>query len=279
MRNQPPAFRAARSSRRAARRVHRRSTRARSSARIDAEARVVARIRRSTSTKVPGWARSQNANAGASLHARRVNFASGIGEDRLEERLPVPRILSREGIDLGMDARFDTLLGGGALELIWRLEDMRNEGVVVFPTPAEGTSGIANYYQSSNMETRICKPIGFGGKYSINEIPGVEAKVIMLSPLFAGEVDLDLLKLLAKRAPVSLDIQGTVAGTSGGWAGFPSLAGYGGGIKQITYLKVDRSEAEFLTGITDLRKAARALHAIGPEGDRSHPIIGGNCLC
>jgi sugar/nucleoside kinase (ribokinase family) len=147
----------------------------------------------------------------------------------------------------------------------WRLEDMRNEGVVVFPTAADGTSGIANYYQSSNMETRICKPIGFGGKYSITEIPDVEAKVIMLSPLFAGEVNLELLNLLAKRSPVSLDIQGFVRVPVDDGLDFRPWSDLEAGLKHITYLKVDRSEAEFLTGITDLRKAARALHAMGPK--------------
>jgi len=51
----------------------------------------------------------------------------------------------------------------------WRLEEMRSEGVMVYPIEAEGTSGNANYYLSTNMETRICKPIGFGGKYSIDQ--------------------------------------------------------------------------------------------------------------
>jgi sugar/nucleoside kinase (ribokinase family) len=147
----------------------------------------------------------------------------------------------------------------------WRLEDMRSEGVVVFPTAADGTSGIANYYQSSNMETRVCKPIGFGGRYSIAEIPEVEAKVIMLSPLFAGEVDLELLKLLAKRAPVSLDIQGFVRVQVEDGLDFRPWPDMAEGLKHITYLKVDRSEAEFLTGITDLREAARALRAMGPK--------------
>ena len=57
-----------------------------------------------------------------------------------------------------------------------RLEELQHEGVEVFATPADGTSGIANYYQSSNMETRICKPIGFGGKYSLAEIPDLNTK-------------------------------------------------------------------------------------------------------
>ncbi len=147
----------------------------------------------------------------------------------------------------------------------WRLEDMRTEGVVVFPTPADGTSGIANYYQSSNMETRICKPIGFGGKYSITDMPEIEAGVIMLSPLFAGEVDLELLKLLAKRSPLSLDIQGFVRVPVEDGLDFRPWPDMAEGLKHITYLKVDRSEAEFLTGITDLRKAAKALCEMGPK--------------
>ena len=57
-----------------------------------------------------------------------------------------------------------------------RLDELRAEGVEVFATPADGTSGIANYYKSSNMETRICKPIGFGGKYSLAEIPDFKRK-------------------------------------------------------------------------------------------------------
>ncbi len=91
-----------------------------------------------------------------------------------------------------------------------RLEELRSEGVQVFATPAQGTSGIANYYSSSNMETRICKPIGFGGKYSLADIPDLKTKVIMLTPLFAGEADLPLLQALSKRAPVAMDIQGFV---------------------------------------------------------------------
>ena len=91
-----------------------------------------------------------------------------------------------------------------------RLEELRSEGVEVFSTPAGGTSGIANYYQSFNMETRICKPIGFGGKYNLDEIPDLLTKVIMVTPLFAGEVDLNILQALSKRAPVGMDIQGFV---------------------------------------------------------------------
>ena len=89
-----------------------------------------------------------------------------------------------------------------------RLQELREEGVEVYATPADGTSGIAKYYRSDDMERRLCKPIGFGGQYVLDQIPDLACRVIMLSPLFAGEIDLPLLHALAHRAPLGLDIQG-----------------------------------------------------------------------
>ena len=145
------------------------------------------------------------------------------------------------------------------------LEELRSEGVEVFSTPADGTSGIANYYQSANMETRICKPIGFGGKYKLAEIPDLPAKVILLTPLFAGEIDLSILQALSKRAPVGVDIQGFVRVPVEGELVFQPWRELPEGLKCITYLKVDRAEAEFLTGSSDLQEAARILQGFGPK--------------
>jgi sugar/nucleoside kinase (ribokinase family) len=146
-----------------------------------------------------------------------------------------------------------------------RLEELRSEGVKVFATPAEGTSGIANYYSSSNMETRICKMIGFGGKYTLAEIPDLKAKIIMLSPLFAGEADLPLLQALSRRAPVAMDIQGFVRVPVENDLIFQPWAEMVDGMKCITYLKVDKAEAEYLTGLSDLHEAVKILHSLGPK--------------
>ena len=91
-----------------------------------------------------------------------------------------------------------------------RLEELTRLGIRVYPTPADQTSGIANYYQSSNMERRVCKLIGFAGTFKLSEIPDLPVKAILISGIIAGEVDLPLLKLLAQRAPLGLDVQGFV---------------------------------------------------------------------
>jgi len=146
-----------------------------------------------------------------------------------------------------------------------RLDELKQEGVQVFATPAPETSGIENRYRSADMERRICKPLGFAGAFKPEEIPNVETQVYMIASIIAGEVDLPLLKLLASREPVGLDVQGFVRVRDGNDLVFRHWPEMQEGLKHVTYLKVDRAEAELLTGQTDLQAAARQLADYGPR--------------
>ncbi len=147
----------------------------------------------------------------------------------------------------------------------FRLEELKTEGVDVYPITAEDTSGIANYYKSADMETRITHPIGFGGKYTLNEIPDLKTRLIILSPLFYGEIDLSLLGDLSKRAPLAMDIQGFVRVPVGDDLVFQPWPQMEEGLKFITYLKLDKAEAQYLTGQDDFETAAEQLHQLGPQ--------------
>lgn len=146
-----------------------------------------------------------------------------------------------------------------------RLAELRQAGIQVYASPAEQTSGIANYYQSSNMERRICKLKGFAGAFTLEEIPDLPVKVILISGIIAGEVSLALLKELSKRAPLGLDVQGFVRVPAGQDLVFKPWADMAEGLGCITYLKVDQAEAEHLTGESDLKAAARKLASYGPQ--------------
>ena len=146
-----------------------------------------------------------------------------------------------------------------------RLEELKQEGVQVFATPAPETSGIENRYSSADMERRICKPLGFAGAFQASEIPAVPARVYMITPIIAGEVDLPLLKQVAARGPVGLDVQGFVRVRQGDDLVFRHWPDMREGLAHVTYLKVDRAEAELLTGQTDLQEAARQLAGYGPR--------------
>jgi sugar/nucleoside kinase (ribokinase family) len=146
-----------------------------------------------------------------------------------------------------------------------RLEEMRQAGIQVFAAPAAQTSGIANYYRSGDMERRLCKLMGFAGTMTLEEIPALPAKVIMVCGIIAGEVDLPTLLVLAQRAPLALDVQGFVRVPEGDDLVFKPWPEMAAGLACVTYLKVDRAEAEHLTGETDLETAAQKLAAYGPK--------------
>ena len=152
------------------------------------------------------------------------------------------------------------------------LEELRAEGVEVFATAAPQTSGIANYYQSADMERRVCVPLGFAGPIRESDIPALTASIYAVAPIIAGEVDLPLLRLLHERGPVALDVQGFVRvreerqGTGEGPAlTFRPWADQAEGLKLVKYLKVDQAEAELLTGELDPRRAAQQLAVQGPD--------------
>ena len=145
------------------------------------------------------------------------------------------------------------------------LEELEREGVQVFATPAPETSGIANFYDSADMERRVCKPLGFAGPFRLEEIPDLPARIYAVVSIIAGEVELPLLKSLARRGPVALDVQGFVRVREGEDLVFRPWHGMEEGLSHVTYLKVDRAEAELLTGQVDLQEAARQLARYGPR--------------
>jgi sugar/nucleoside kinase (ribokinase family) len=145
------------------------------------------------------------------------------------------------------------------------LEELRREGAQVFAAPAKETSGIENIYNSADMERRICKPLGFAGPFRPQDVPDLAARIYLVAPIIAGEIDLPLLKSLAGRGPVALDIQGFVRVREGDELVFRDWPEKGEGLARVTYLKMDRAEAELLSGLTDLQAAARRVAACGPR--------------
>jgi len=145
------------------------------------------------------------------------------------------------------------------------LEELKQEGIRVFAAAASETSSIENIYDSTDMERRTCKLLSFAGPFQEQDIPDISAKVYLITGVIAGEVNLSLLKSLAVRGTVGLDVQGFVRVPEDGYLTFRQWPEMAEGLAQVTYLKVDRAEAELLTGKNDLRIAASQLAEYGPR--------------
>ena len=148
-----------------------------------------------------------------------------------------------------------------------RLGELKEEGILVYASPAPETSGIENIYNSADMERRLTRPLGFAGPFSPVEIPDVAARVVAIVSIMAGEVDIPLLKALAQHGPLAVDVQGFVRmrDAERGSLVFRAWPEIADGLAPVTYLKADRAEAELLTGQTDLEAAARHLAEYGPR--------------
>jgi sugar/nucleoside kinase (ribokinase family) len=147
----------------------------------------------------------------------------------------------------------------------WRLDEIRDAGIEVFATEAPESAGMENIFLSEDRDKRICKSLGFAGPFTVEELPEIDARLQLVIPILAGEVDLATLKVIAERGPVGLDVQGFVRFAEEDDIVFHDWPEKTDGLQYVHYLKTDDTEAEVLTGLTDLRAAARALAALGPK--------------
>lgn len=147
----------------------------------------------------------------------------------------------------------------------WRLDEIRDAGVEVFATEAPETAGMENIFLSEDRDKRICKSLGFAGAFTVEELPEIDASLYLVIPILAGEVDLPLLEAVAARGPVGLDVQGFVRFAEADDVVFRDWPQKATGLRGVRYLKMDDTEAQVLTGLTDLRAAAREIAAYGVE--------------
>ena len=167
-------------------------------------------------------------------------------------------VLRRLGLEVGVASR-------GNPEDYPSLQPLMDMGIEFDLHPASQSSGCINIYNSADMDHRICKLFGFAGEIPYEDIPDVNAKIIAILPIIAGEVSLDTLIKLSKKAPIALDVQGFVRVPEGDDLLFKPWKDMEEGLKYVTFLKVDSAEAEYLTGEKDLEKAAKILAAYGPK--------------
>lgn len=137
----------------------------------------------------------------------------------------------------------------------------------IYLLPSEKTTSIRNEYLDESREKRISTALATADPFLVTDIPeNMTTRVIHLASLIFGEYQSDLIKLLAGKAKIAVDIQGFLrnVGEDGklvykNWEGKEVYLPY------VDYLKTDAAEAEFLTGENNLKKAAEILYQWGAK--------------
>jgi len=143
------------------------------------------------------------------------------------------------------------------------LQNFKKYGIKYFATNSNETSGLRNIYSSENLERRICKPLGFAGQFTKEEIPDVQTSFFVVGPILAGEIDVNLLEVLYNKYPekICLDIQGFVRTRKKDDIIFSDLSENDKRtiLSKVRILKIDETEAEVLTNKKNIKEAAKDL--------------------
>lgn len=140
--------------------------------------------------------------------------------------------------------------------------------VIFLPTPT--STSIRNVYPTENPDDRQSFLISRASPFSeadLDAITNLGADVVHVNPLWFGEFPPPLLTSLRPRvAMLGADAQGFLRlAEPDGRMVHRDFAGKRKSLPLLDLFKVDSKEALLLTGEEDPRRAARAVHALGPK--------------
>ncbi len=145
------------------------------------------------------------------------------------------------------------------------VEALGNLGIDCFPTYTPESTGMRLEYPTNDPDIRNLSVTGTAGTITLAEIEQVRARCAVVGSSLRGEVGIEVIEVLHRRGMLAVDVQGFVRVLKDGAltkAPWPQMADI---LKHVDVLKSDAVEAEYLTGETDIRAAARIFASLGPR--------------
>lgn len=144
---------------------------------------------------------------------------------------------------------------------------LKEAGVEVMVRESASSTVMRLEYPTANVDERILTVTDIADPFQVEDVASVRAEAILISASIRGEVSLPVVKTIRERARLlGVDVQGFVRiVTSEGkltYQGWPEMSEV---LALVDVLKTDAVEAEFLTGQSDIRVAARQLASYGPK--------------
>ncbi len=142
------------------------------------------------------------------------------------------------------------------------VSDLQKKGIDLTILPSNHTVYFENMYPA-DQDHRIQRVLQKADPFSVEQLLSVNAKVFHLGPLLADDMPVALIKILAGKGMVSLDVQGYLREVRNenvyalDWAKKKEALPY------ITILKANESEMEMLTGQKNIRTGAEILAGWG----------------
>ena len=145
------------------------------------------------------------------------------------------------------------------------LEEFRQQHIPVFAKESRETTQITIIRLTEDGERRKFVVGSLADPFYIEDFVDVSAEIINICPLMKGEMPVEVIKHLSKRARLGLDAQGFIRVRNGDTLRSSDWDEKKEGLSYVHYLKTDQREAERLTEMKDMRQAAEALSSLGPR--------------
>ena len=139
-------------------------------------------------------------------------------------------------------------------------------GIDCFATYTPASTTMRLEYPTNDPDIRTLSVASTAGAITPSEVEGIQAKAAVIGSSLRGEVGLDvILSLKEKKALLGADIQGFVRVLRGQNLAYEPWEEMQTTLLHIDVLKSDAVEAEFLTGESDIYKAAQIFSKMGPK--------------
>jgi sugar/nucleoside kinase (ribokinase family) len=140
--------------------------------------------------------------------------------------------------------------------------DLRKSGVEIYALPSEHSVYFENIY-SQNQNHREQNVLQKAAPFDVAVMPDIKAKIYHLGPLLSDDISLGLLKLLASKGTVSLDIQGYLRYVKDKKVLYKDWTDKKEALPHVSILKANEFEMEVLTGKSKVQEGAKYLADMG----------------
>jgi sugar/nucleoside kinase (ribokinase family) len=146
------------------------------------------------------------------------------------------------------------------------IKSFTHAGIDSFVTYTPQSTLMKLEYPTTDPDIRTLTVTGTAGSISASDVKEIQAKAAVIGSSLRGEVGLDVIQALkAKNALLGVDMQGFVRVLRGTELKYEPWEDMQSTLSQVDIVKSDAVEAEFLTGETDIFKAAKFYADMGPK--------------
>jgi len=142
------------------------------------------------------------------------------------------------------------------------VHELRDRGIEVEVQPSAYTVNFENIY-GDDPDKRAQNVLQKADVFTVDQLQHLNARIFHLGPLLADDISVDIIKILAAKGLVSLDVQGYLRKVIDNKVYPANWPDKQEALQYVHALKADENELQALTGCDDVGKGAELLASWG----------------